>query len=72
MARRPSGENPEILSEAELRQLRHNLAQLSPNGVRDFYQRAFDDCRLLYTRMPSPRKMQTLVPVWKQSWKWRK
>jgi len=29
------------------------------------------DCRLVYNRLPSPRKMQTLVQVWKQLWKWR-
>ena len=29
------------------------------------------DCRLVYNRLPSPRKMQTLVQVWKQLRKWR-
>lgn len=72
MARRPESEKPDVLSEEDLKQLRHNLAHLSPSGVRDFYERAFEDCRLVYSRLPSPRKMQTLVQVWKQLWKWRR
>jgi hypothetical protein len=71
MARRPDPEKPDVLSEEELKQLRYNLAHLSPIGVRDFYERAFEDCRLIYNRLPSPRKIQTLVQVWKQLWKWR-
>jgi hypothetical protein len=72
MARRPTSENPDVLTEEELKQLRHNLAHLSPNGVREFYERAFEDCRLIYNRLPTPRKMQTLVQVWKQLWKWKR
>jgi hypothetical protein len=72
MARRPTSENPDVLTEEELQQLRHNLAHLSPNGVREFYERAFEDCRLIYNRLPTPRKMQTLVQVWKQLWKWKR
>jgi len=75
MARRPPPEAPnsnsDVLSEDELNQLRHNLAHLSADGVRQFYERAYQDCRLLYDRLPSPRKMQTLVQVWKQLWKWQ-
>lgn len=72
MARRPGSEKPDILSEDEVKQLRHNLAHLSPDGVRQFYERAFEDCRLVYSRLPSPRKIQTLVQAWKQLWKWRR
>jgi hypothetical protein len=72
MARRPTSENPDVPTEEELQQLRHNLAHLSPNGVREFYERAFEDCRLIYNRLPTPRKMQTLVQVWKQLWKWKR
>lgn len=71
MARRPGREEPDVLNEDELKQLRHKLAHLSLSGVREFYERAFEDCRLVYNRLPSPRKMQTLVQVWKQLWKWR-
>jgi hypothetical protein len=72
MARRPGDEKPDVLSREELKRLRESLAHLSPEGVRGFYERAHDDCRLIYTRLPSPRKMQTLVQVWKQLWKWRR
>jgi hypothetical protein len=71
MARRPEREKSEILTAQELKDLRHNLAHLSANAVRDFYDRAYQDCRLVYNRLPNPRKMQTLVQVWKQLWKWR-
>ena len=60
-----------MLSEENLKELRHNLAHLSLPAVREFYERAYQDCRLIYNRLPSPRQMQTLVQVWKQLWKWR-
>ena len=70
--RRDPDHPPDILSAVELKALRQNLAHLSPDGVRQFYERAFEECRLIYTRIPTPRKMQTLVQVWKQLWKWRR
>jgi len=60
-----------MLSETDLTQLRHHLAHLSLEAVRDFYEQAYRDCRLIYSRLPSPRQMQTLVQVWKQLRKWR-
>jgi hypothetical protein len=71
MARRPGREKVEMLSENDLKELRHNLAHLTFSAVRDFYEQAYRDCRLIYTRLPSPRQMQTLVQVWKQLRKWR-
>jgi hypothetical protein len=71
MARRPGREKVEVLSENDLKELRHNLAHLTLSAVRDFYEQAYRDCRLIYTRLPSPRQMQTLVQVWKQLRKWR-
>jgi len=71
MARRPDREKSEVLSEEDLKELRHSLAHLSVTAVRDFYERAYQDCRVVYNRLPSPRQMQTLVQVWKQLWKWR-
>jgi hypothetical protein len=71
MARRPDHEKADILTEKDLKDLRHNLAHLSVGGVRDSYEQAYRDCRLIYRRMPSPRQMQTLVKVWKQLRKWR-
>jgi hypothetical protein len=71
MARRPNRDKLEILSEKDLQTLRHNLAHLSVPAVRDFYESAYRDCRLIYNRLPTPKQMQTLVQVWKQLWKWR-
>ena len=71
MARRPDREKLDMLSEKDLEELRHNLAHLSLGAVRDFYDQAYRDCRLIYSRLPSPRQMQTLVPVGKQLRKWR-
>jgi hypothetical protein len=71
MARRFDRDKEDVLSEQDLKQLRENLSRLSPQGVRDFYDRAHEDCRLIYTRLPTPRKIQTLVQVWKQLWKWK-
>jgi hypothetical protein len=61
-----------VLSEEEIKQLRHNLAHLSPDGVQKYYERAHEECRMIYGRLPSPRKIQTLVQAWKQLWNWRK
>jgi hypothetical protein len=52
MARRPDRGSEEILGEKDLKQLRYNLAHLSPEGVRDFYERAYQECRLVYSRTP--------------------
>jgi hypothetical protein len=71
MARRPDKRESEMLSEAHLKELRDSLAHLSLPSVRDFYQRAHEDCRLVLDSIPSPLKIQTLVQVWKQLWKWR-
>jgi hypothetical protein len=72
MARRPDRGKADILSAEDLKQLRQNLAHLSISGVKDFYERAYQDCRVVYDRIPNPRQIQTLVQVWKQLWKWRR
>ncbi len=56
-----------MLSKENLAELRHNLAHLSLPAVRDFYEKAYQDCRLIYDRLPGPKQMQTLVQVWKQT-----
>ena len=67
MARRPDREQAEKLTQQELRL---NLAHLSVAALRDFYEQAYQDCRVVYSHLPNPRKMQTLVQAWKQLWKW--
>jgi hypothetical protein len=71
MARRPDKREAEMLSEENLSDLRRNLAHFSLPAVRDFYEQAYRDCRLIYNQLPTPKQMQTLVQVWKQLWKWR-
>jgi hypothetical protein len=71
MARRPDRKQGEVLSEKDIQELRHNLAHLSIDAVRRFYETAHRDCQMLYDRLPTPKQMQTLVQVWKQLWKWR-
>jgi hypothetical protein len=71
MARRPDPHEAEMLSKKNLEELRHNLAHLSLPAVRHFYEQAYQDCRMIYDRLPSPKQIQTLVQVWKQLWKWR-
>jgi len=71
MARPADREKAEILSEKDLKELRYSLGHLSVTAVRDLYQQAYQDCRLVSDRLPSPRKMQTLVQAWKQLRKWR-
>lgn len=71
MARRPDRREAEVLSEKDLKELRYSLAHLSVPAVRQFYEQAYQDCSLIYNRIPTPKQMQTLVQVWKQLWKWR-
>ena len=55
LARRPDRENAEILNEKDLKELRHNLAHLSITAVRDLYERAHRDCRLIYNPLPQSK-----------------
>ena len=73
MARRPEREikSGQMLSADDHKELRHNLAHLSLAAVRDLYEQAYRDCRLIYHQLPTPKQMQTLVQAWKQLWKWR-
>ena len=66
MARRPDTGKPEIFTQKDLDELRYSLAHLSIDAVRRFYDRAHEDCRMVYDRLPSPKQIQTLVQVWKQ------
>ena len=47
MARRPDREKADILNERDLKELRCNLAHLSVGALREFYDRAYRDCRLI-------------------------
>lgn len=71
MVRRPDSSKPEKRTQKDLDELRYNLAHLSVDAVQRFYERAYEDSRMMHGRVPSPKQMQTLVQVWKQLWKWR-
>jgi len=71
MVWRPDPRDVEMLSKKNIDEIRYNLAHLSLPAVREFYDRAYQDCRLIYDRLPSPKQIQTLVTIWKQLWKGR-
>jgi hypothetical protein len=64
-------QHDKILAQTEQSVGAVNLAHLSIDAVRRFYETAHRDCQMLYDRLPTPKQMQTLVQVWKQLWKWR-
>ena len=72
MARRPERGKEDVLTAAELKELNEHLSRLSPQHVQDFYQRAYEECRIVYTRVPNPKAIQSLVQAWKLLWKWRR
>jgi hypothetical protein len=72
MARRPDMRQEDILTPAELKQIREALSRLSLDAVRHAYQTAYARCRMVNDRVPSTRSMQELVQTWKQLWTWRK
>jgi hypothetical protein len=73
MARRPNVRPPEpasheIMSPAEIKQLRGSLSRLSLTAARQAYHTAYARCRMVNDRVPSARSIQELVQVWKQLW----
>jgi len=72
MARRPDPwKREEILSREDLKALGESLAHLSMSGVREFYERAYQRCRITGRDFPPARAIQELVQAWKQLRKWR-
>jgi hypothetical protein len=57
MPRHPDSEKPEKLTQKDLDDLRYNLAHQSVDAVRRFYERAHQDCRMIYDPLPSPKQM---------------
>jgi hypothetical protein len=73
MARRPDVRPPEaasheIMSPAEIKQLRSSLSRLSLTAARQAYHTAYARCRMVNDRVPSARSIQELVQVWKKLW----
>jgi len=71
MVRRPDLGEEKIWTREELKEIAHNLALLSVNGVREFYERAYRECRISPRDFPPPRAVQELVQAWKLLRKWR-
>ena len=73
MARRPDFSNEEFFSREELVEMGRNLSLMSEHAVREFYQRAYRDCRIINSStFPRARALQELVQAWKQLRKWRR
>ena len=73
MPRRWEFGKEEFFSRKDLDELGRNLALMSETAVRDFYQRAYRECRIINGRtFPSARSVQSLVQAWKQLRKWRR
>jgi hypothetical protein len=53
-------------SPKELGELRRTLAWLSLQSLREFYERTHRDCGMVFNKLPTPKRIQTLVQVWKQ------
>jgi len=72
VARRPNAGNEKILSRDDLNRFAQHLSHLPMTGVRDVYQRAYRECRIVNREIPPARAMQELVQAWKQLRKWRR
>ena len=74
MARRSDfrDKKEDVLSPADLKQMREGLSRLSIEAVRHAYQTAYARCRMVNDRVPSARSIQELVQAWKQLWTWRR
>ena len=73
MARRPDiNLQEDVLSGEDLKALGDSLAHLSPSSVRDFYERAYQRCRMSDRDFPPARAIQELVQAWKLLRKWRR
>jgi hypothetical protein len=72
MARRPDiNGRDDVLSREDLEALGNSLAHLSPSRVRDFYERAYQRCRISDRAFPTARAIQELDQAWKLLRKWR-
>ena len=72
MARRPDFGVERIWSREELKEIGANLARMGMTGVREFYERAYRECRMTSRDFPPARAVQELVQAWKQMRRWRK
>ena len=72
MARRPDFGKEKIWGREDLKEITRNLSVLSESAVREFYDRAYRECRIINRQtFPPARAIQELVQAWKQLRKWR-
>jgi hypothetical protein len=72
MARRPEFGKEKIWGQEDLKEIARNLSVLSESAVREFYDRAYRECRIINSQtFPPARAIQELVQAWKQLRKWR-
>ncbi|MBZ5684552.1 MAG: hypothetical protein LAP86_05905 [Acidobacteriia bacterium] len=66
----PEGET-DTLTQAQVDELRNNLARLSGPSVVDFYRDAHRECAI--ERQPGAKAIQRLVTAWKilRKWGWK-
>ena len=66
MARRPDFTPDAPLSPADLAELRHRYALLSPSSLQQVYSDAWEHCKLEQNgHPPRAQQIQVLVTVWK-------
>ena len=67
------GKKEEVWTREDLKEIMQNLSHLSEHGVREFYERAYRECRIINSQtFPPARAVQELVQAWKQLRKWRR
>jgi hypothetical protein len=72
MARRPDFGGEKVFSREDLKAMARSMAFLSESAIRDIYQRAYRDCQIVNSKIPTARAIQELVQAWKQLRKWRR
>ena len=72
MARRPELGEEKIWTSEELKEIARNLALLSAQGVREFYERAYRECRISGRDFPPARAVESWLQAWKQLRKWKR
>jgi hypothetical protein len=66
MAKRPDYTPDSPLSPADLAELRHRYAMLSPSSLEQVYSDAWERCKIERSgRLPPAEQIQVLVTAWK-------
>lgn len=72
MARHRDSREEKVWGRDDLKAIARNLSFLSEPAVREVYDRAYRECRIINSHtFPPARAIQELVQAWKQLRKWR-